>query len=183
MEYSDAMNRRSSIKFLALGGIIATAGAGHHWLTRPREHPELAIDAALQRLNQLDIDAIDSSGEWGVARTLDHLAQSIEFSMLGYPEMKSKTFQNTLGQLAFSVFQARGRMTHGLNEIIPGEVVTTATPNSANARARLIQALEQFDTFNGTLKPHFAYGQLDKAQYTAAHVMHINNHWLEFETT
>jgi hypothetical protein len=29
------------------------------------------------------------------------------------------------------------------------------------------------------LAPHFAYGALDRAQYTAAHVMHINNHLTE----
>jgi hypothetical protein len=27
--------------------------------------------------------------------------------------------------------------------------------------------------------PHFAYGALDKAQFTRAHLMHLANHWTE----
>lgn len=28
----------------------------------------------------------------------------------------------------------------------------------------------------GTLAPHFAYGELDKPQYTRAHLMHLADH-------
>ena len=173
------MSRRSIIKYLALGGIIVGAGGSRHWLSRARDNKDLAINLTLERLSKLDLNAVESTGSWEVARTFDHLAQSVEFSMIGFPVMKPKVFRSTVGPLAFSVFQARGRMTHGLDEEIPGEVITLEN-TSSEAYARLIDALESFDAHDGPLKPHFAYGALDRDQYAIAHIMHINNHLEEF---
>ena len=173
------MLRRSMIKYLTLGGLAAAAGGSHRWLSRVRDHKDLALNLTLERLSNLDIEAIESTGAWEVARTFDHLAQSVEFSMLGFPVMKPKAFRSTVGPLAFSVFQARGRMSHGLDEEIPGEVVKTEN-SSTQAHERLLNALVSFDTHDGLLKPHFAYGALDRDEYAIAHVMHINNHLEEF---
>ena len=97
--------------------------------------------------------------------------------MTGYPVMKPKLFQNTVGQLAFAVFQAQGHMIHSLDEAIPGEIVSATASTPTNALDRLVNALEYFDSFDGALKPHFAYGALNKPQYAVAHVLHINNHF------
>ncbi|MEE9336054.1 MAG: DUF1569 domain-containing protein [Granulosicoccaceae bacterium] len=173
------MSRRSIIRYLAFGGFIVGAGGSHHWLTRARDNHGLAINLTLERLSKLDISAIENTGSWEVARTFDHLAQSIEFSMIGFPVMKPKVFRSTVGPLAFSVFQARGRMSHGLDEEIPGEIVKIEN-TSVEAYEGLLKALESFDAHDGPLKPHFAYGALDRDQYAIAHVMHINNHLEEF---
>lgn len=173
------MNRRNSIKVLAAGGLVAGVGS-YRWLTKSREHPALAVDVALTQLKAIDLAQIQTTGAWEASRTFEHLAQSIEFSMAGFPEMKSELFRKTAGQLAFSVFQARGRMSHGLDAEIPGEVVAPSFPDPELSRARLIASLEQFDGFDGALKPHFAYGELSKSDYAVAHVMHINNHMEEF---
>jgi len=98
----------------------------------------------------------------------------------GYPVMKSKIFRNYVGTLAFSVFQANGRMTHGLDEEIPGEIVDLNNTNPAQARDRLIKSLELFSEYQESLHPHFAYGGLNKDQYALAHAMHVNNHLEEF---
>ena len=174
------MNRRSTLKYLATGGLIAALGGSYHWLSRNRDHTSLALDLIMNQLNSLDLDNIETTGEWEVARTFNHLAQSVEFSMTGYPDMKPKLFQNTVGKLAFSVFQANGRMKHGLDEIIPGEVVDVSNNSPTQARNRLIESLEIFDAFGESLQPHFAYGQLNKTQYAHAHVMHVNNHLEQF---
>ncbi len=172
------MNRRNAIKFLGVStAVVATST---YWLKKKRDNSALSIKLIVERLNNIDPNSLFTQGEWDVNRTLEHLAQSIEFSMLGYPEMKSKVFQNTVGQLAFSVFQANGRMTHNLNEIIPGEIISNNVPTSGQALQRLIKALETFDSFNGELKLHFAYGRLTKSEYAIAHVLHINNHFEEF---
>ncbi|MEO0619041.1 MAG: DUF1569 domain-containing protein [Pseudomonadota bacterium] len=173
------MKRLQFFRTLAVGGVANSAKDGT-WLALPRENANLNIDKAIQRLDELDLANLVSTGSWSVARTFDHLRQGIEFSMAGYPEEKSKLFQKTIGHLAFSVFRARGAMTHALDEVIPGERLAASSRDPLIARADLIRALEDFRDSDGTLKPHFAYGKLDKSDYAIAHVLHIQNHMDEF---
>lgn len=132
------------------------------------------LDRAFQRLEGLDLSAIESTGDWGLGRMFSHLAQGVDFSMHGYPVQKSKLFQATVGTLAFKVFSAKGKMSHGLNEPIPGEVVREIS--TEDGLARLWTSLEAFRDFDGGLQPHFAYGGLNKAQFGKAHLLHIENH-------
>ena len=111
---------------------------------------------------------------------LQHLAQSIEYSMKGYPEMKSAAFRAVLGNAAFAVFNARGAMSHSLTEPIPGAPALDAKVALKDSVRRLLDALAAFEAWSGALRPHFAYGELDKAQYTRAHLMHLANHWTQF---
>ncbi len=134
-----------------------------------------ALDLAFQRLDKLDLSAIESTGEWQLGRMFSHLAQGVEFSMTGYPIQKPKLFQATVGTVAFKVFEMRGKMSHGLDQPIPGEVV--AEPSSEDGLQRLWGALENFRDFEGALQPHFAYGHLNKDQFGRAHLFHINNHF------
>jgi hypothetical protein len=118
-----------------------------------------------------------ASGAWSLAQVLEHAAQSIEYSLYGFPVMKPALFRVTLGRAAFKVFDARGAMRHDLAAPIPGAPVPgTELPA---AISRLTQALRAFEAHTGPLRPHFAYGTLDKAQYTRAHLMHLANHWDE----
>lgn len=132
------------------------------------------LDTAFRRLNALDLSAIQSTGDWNLGRTFSHLAQGVEFSMTGYPEEKPRLFQLTAGKLAFTVFNLRGRMSHGLDEPIPGEVIGDVSADAG--MNRLWTSLERFRDFNGALRPHFAYGALGKNQFATAHLMHIENH-------
>lgn len=135
---------------------------------------QTALDTAFRRLDGLDLSAIQSTGDWDLGRTFSHLAQGVEFSMTGYPEEKPRLFQMTAGKLAFTVFKLRGRMSHGLDEVIPGEVVSEVTPDEG--LNRLVRSLEQFRDFDGQLRPHFAFGHLGKDKFAQAHLMHIENH-------
>ena len=119
------------------------------------------------------------SGAWTLAQMLNHAAQSIDYSIDGYPEMKSALFRAVIGGVAFGVFQARGRMSHALDEPIPGAPALDAQAALAPSIERALAALRRFEAHNGALAPHFAYGALDKAQYTRAHLMHLVNHWNE----
>lgn len=173
------MRRRTFLKYLT-GGSATTALGGAAWLSWPRDHSHLAIDLTLEKLETLDLAAIQKDGAWDVARTFNHLAQSIDFSMTGYPEPKSPLFQNTVGKLAFNVFQARGRMSHDLGEAIPGEKIAVAPVPDKAALDHLKQTLITFQQTDGPLQPHFVFGALSKEDYALAHVMHINNHLEEF---
>jgi hypothetical protein len=119
------------------------------------------------------------TGEWTLAQMLNHAAQSIDCSIDGFPEMKSALFRAAVGSVAFAVFQARGKMTHSLVEPIPGAPALDAQAALPPAITRAVESLRRFEAHTGALAPHFAYGELDKAQYTRAHLMHLANHWSE----
>lgn len=120
--------------------------------------------------------AVRTSGAWPLPAVLEHLAQSIEMSMDGYPRPRSALFQHTAGAAAFAFFAWRGRMAHGLDEPIPGAPPLNLQGGMAPAMARLHAAIGRFERHTGALVPHFAYGRLDKAQYGRAHTLHIANH-------
>ncbi len=120
-------------------------------------------------------------GTWTLAQMLNHAAQSIDYSIDGFPEMKSALFRKAVGGVAFAVFQARGKMGHTLDEPLPGAPALDAQAPLEPAIARALAALRRFEVHTGALAPHFAYGELDKAQYTRAHLMHLANHWTEIE--
>ncbi len=132
------------------------------------------IATAFRALEELQLDAIESTGDWGLGRMFSHLAQGVEFSMEGYPAQKPRMFQATVGTLAFKVFEMRGRMSHSLEDPIPGEVVADVTAH--DGLQRLWTSLEAFQQFDAPLQPHFAYGRLSKPQFARAHLFHVNNH-------
>ena len=70
-------------------------------------------------------------------------------------------------------------MNHSLHEPIPGAPALAAADPLPAAIERVQKALNDFEAYTGALRPHFAYGELDKADYTRAHLMHLANHWQE----
>ena len=79
-------------------------------------------------------------------------------------------------------FNARGVMSHSLDEPIPGAPALDASQALKTSVNRLLAAMDAFAGFNGTLRPHFAYGELTKPQYERAHLMHLANHWTQFQS-
>ena len=145
--------------------------------------PDLAAFASLAETRRT-LDALKRkpprlTGAWDLAQVLHHAAQSVEYSLTGFPQPKPAWFRSTVGPLAFAVFSARGRMSHGLAEPIPGAPAIAAGQPLDGAVERLAAALAAFETHGGPLAPHFAYGALDKPAYTRAHLMHLANHWDE----
>lgn len=175
------MQRRQFLQYLTLGGTVAGIGAGYAWLNAGHDHTQLSIAATLQTLERLSSGDIEKTGAWNPHQVFNHCAQSVEFSMSGFPQSKSPVFQHTAGRLAFSVFSAKGEMSHPLDEVIPGAPDLAVEGDATLALQRLATALREFESFEGTLKPHFAFGQLNKADYALAHVLHINNHLQEFQ--
>ncbi len=171
------MERRQFIK-ASVGGAVAVglAGAGVIWLTSDSNTGPLTIDAALAKLELLSDTPVVGSGAWSPYQVFTHCAQSVEFSMSGFPEHKPAIFKNTVGKLAFSAFSSRGKMTHGLSEPIPGAPALTLDEDVKISLARLKTSMVLFKQYHGNLSPHFAYGQLSKRDYEIAHVLHLYNH-------
>jgi hypothetical protein len=140
-----------------------------------------SLAAASEELARLaEAKQLDSSAAWGWAQTLVHCAQSIEFSMSGFPEAKSALFQRTIGAAAIGVFTWRGRMRHDLSEPIPGAPALDAQADPVQAVERLRRSMLKFATWSQPLRPHFAYGELNRQEYEAAHAMHLANHLSAF---
>jgi len=151
------------------------AGCGMSAVAAPFD----SLASARRVLQALPATARMAEG-WPLPQVLVHLAQSIEYSMAGFPAPRSALFRSTVGPLAFAVFSARGRMSHGLDEPIPGAPAIDPTTPHETALARLVDALTRFEAHTGPLQPHFAYGALDKAAYTQAHLLHLADHWQLF---
>jgi hypothetical protein len=175
------MKRRQFLKKSIAGGTILAFGGVYFWIKSGDGTGHLTIESAIQQLDSLKDKKITSSGQWNPAQVFNHLAQSIEYSITGYPQHKSDLFKNTLGSMAFSVFTSRGQMTHGLSEVIPGAPLINAEEDPILALKRLRQSLLDFENYRGELTPHFAYGELTKQKYSDAHIMHINNHFQELQ--
>ena len=136
-----------------------------------------SLDEVLLLLSRLPkAQTVQSSNGWTVNALFEHLAQSIEMSMEGYPQPKGAWFQATLGTAAFSVFKMRGSMTHGLSDPIPGAPALQQLQTWQSGAARLRAAIVRFQNYQGALQPHFAYGALSHADYALAHTMHFANH-------
>lgn len=164
------MNRR---QFLLLGAALPVAlVAAPTVIARQRHYDLAALHAELAGLS-LDLH---NPGSWNLSQMLQHCTQSVRYSLDGYPQPFSPLFQHTAGRAAATVFRAAGRMHHDLAEAIPGAAQLDANLPAAQARDLLLQALADFQNYDGPLKPHFAYGALDKDAYAAAHWLHVRNH-------
>ena len=170
------MNRRQLLKTSASGGLLIALGVGYKWLHDGKPAEDLTIEAARIKLDALAGKNVVSSGQWSPYQIFSHSAQSVEYSMSGYPQHNSSFFKNTVGYVAFSTFSSRGRMTHGLSEAIPGAPSLADESDTQIALVRLQKAMADFQRHQGDLQPHFAYGRLTKEQYEVAHVIHLNNH-------
>jgi hypothetical protein len=169
------MNRRKLLKLWALGAVVVAGGG--YWSLGSGEAPgELSLAGAQRVLADLADRPLVSLEGWSPAAVFNHCAQSIEFSISGYPALKPAWFRSSVGPLAFGVFAARGAMHHPLSEAIPGAAPLTEPASQALALQRLQRAFDAFAGHRGELRPHFAYGELSHAEYAQAHVLHLYNH-------
>ena len=168
---------KSALGTLAVGpAVLLSACSDADSLDRQLKFSSLS--AALDEAERLASNApLDPGPGWTLPQTLVHCAQSIEFSMSGFPQMKSTMFQNTVGSAAFNVFAWRGRMSHDLTEQIPGAPSLADETDLDASLIRLRRSIEAFQAAQEPLQPHFAYGALSKSDYELAQAMHLANHF------
>jgi hypothetical protein len=184
------MERRAFLKIAGFAGAgVLAGGLGAKMLFEHKtSHQPLAkrtvrlvtLEEARAELISLQQYAhqLSVANEWTLYQNLVHCAQSIEYSMTGYPGMKSALFQATLGKWAYSRFDEQQYMAHNLNEPIPQAPPIPQTGNTADGFQRLFAALDSFERFDEkALRPHFAYGALSKKDYAKAHSMHLADHF------
>lgn len=184
MTYPNSMFSRRAFLASTTASVfaVATTTACQDAPSLDRQLVFASLDQALRELDRLtQTPTLKSVAAWTLPQTLVHCAQSIEFSMTGFPESKSPLFQATVGALAFKAFAWRGRMRHDLAEPIPGAPTLAADTELAAGLARLRRAVETFHTTTTPLRPHFAYGDLSKSEYEQAHAMRRANHFSAFD--
>ncbi len=116
-------------------------------------------------------------GKWGPSETLQHLAQSIEYSMDGgYPEMSPVVLRRTVGPVAGAVVRRRGYLGHDLTAVVPGAPALDAHVSVEEARARLLRAIDRYLAFQGQPAEHFKLGRLSKETFATMHALHIKDH-------
>jgi hypothetical protein len=168
-----------------LAGGVLLAGAAVAGVTYVATHSNqpISMDSfsdlahTLRTLERLREAPLHTRSGWDLAQVLHHSAQSIEYSLDGFPQPKPAWFRASLGAMAFAVFSARGKMNHGLEEPIPGAPAIASGQPLSSGVEHLMDAWRRFEKYGGTLAPHFAYGALSKPEYTRAHLMHLANHW------
>ena len=171
------IQRRAAVVAVA---VVAVAGAAASialpsWASVDKAVLRSSADVLRWLDNVAASPGVRSTEGWPLAQVLEHLAQSVAFSVDGFPQPKSELFQRTVGTAAFGVFKWRGAMSHGLTEPIPG-APTLKLLTVAEGVQTLKAALLRFDSHTGALKPHFAYGALSKPDYALAHALHVQNH-------
>ena len=134
------------------------------------------FDEVLTKLAVLEQVPPASLNGWTVAQTVAHCAQSVEYSLTGFPKPASFLVRKLFGPLVMGRFVSKGAMKHDLGAPIPG-AADLGQPTLPEAAARLRKAIADFRAFEGEPKPHFAYGPVTKAQYEQLHAMHFADHF------
>jgi hypothetical protein len=96
-------DRRGFIATMATATLAAAASSacsGQPTGARSLRFASLA-EAAVELDQLAQAPALASTTDWSWAQTLVHCAQSIEYSMIGYPSGKSALFQRTVGTAAY----------------------------------------------------------------------------------
>jgi len=137
-----------------------------------------SLDECMSEMEQIrNAKQLHIENSWDLYQNLVHCAQSIEFSMIGFPQNKPKIIQNTVGAMIFHQFEKQGYMRHNRSEDIPGAMPVEPAGRIENAIERLTKSVNDFEHFDRELRPHFAYGKLTKSEYVKAHCMHLADHF------
>lgn len=113
---------------------------------------------------------------WTTAQHLLHCAQSIEYSVTGYPRLKPAIVRATVGKLVKRRFLGRGEMAHDTVAAVAGAPALDAGASVDAARARLRAAIATFRAHAGAYAPHLVYGSCTRDEYERLMSMHVADH-------
>jgi hypothetical protein len=170
--WSEALGRDSTAIPRPVRGMLRTFMA-HTPTTSP-------LDDALSRIETIARTDTEPALGWPLPHVLEHCAQSIEFSIDGFPKLKPWVIRATVGKLVARRFIARGALRHDLAAPIPSAPALEQT-QIESALCRLRDAVERFHSREGPLAPHFIFGELSKSQYEQLHALHVLDHLRAFQ--
>jgi hypothetical protein len=170
----------STVLLVTAGGsILSLIDCGGSPLARNLRFSNL--DEALAEIEKIQkASSVSSNGVWNPSQVFAHLAQSIDYSISGYPENKPAFFRKTIGRIVLRKFLGAGQMSHGLADAIPGAPALDPGLSLTDAAARLKSSIAAFRAHQAELAIHFVYDAVTKAEYEQVHAMHIANHLSAF---
>ena len=117
-----------------------------------------------------------AGSEWNLSQTIQHCAQTVRYSVIGYPALRPWLFRATAGAVAKRVFLRRGAMKHPLGAVIEGAPPLERDLPVAEAVEQLTKAVALFTAHTGDHAPHPAYGRCTHDEFARLHAMHIAEH-------
>lgn len=132
--------------------------------------------AAACHAGRPEAELLAPTASWNLSQTVQHCAQTIGYSVTGYPRLKPWLFRATAGAVAKRVFLARGATKHDLDAELDGAPPLDPDLPVADALTRLEAAVVAFDVHSGSHPPHPAYGHCRHHEYAALHAMHLREH-------
>lgn len=176
---STVMSRKSFLKLTAGVAVASTVGTT---LTgcgaSGRQLMFSSIDEVLAELDLMEanLDTLVMDQPFSLFQALTHMAQSMEYSMTGYPQLDSP-FTQSIKKIGFGVFKSQGFMSHNLGAPVPGAPEIPEEGSLEDAFLRLRNACGDFQNYTGALHPHFSYGTLSYEDWELAHSFHCANHF------
>lgn len=138
-----------------------------------------SVNEALEEtaLIEVNLSSVQMQQPWSLYKVLTHMAQSVEYSMTGYPQMESSALMAAARVVFFNVFKPQGYMSHDLGAPVPGAPEIADDGPLEDAFLRYRNACSDFQNFTGALMPHFSYGDLSYEDWELAHAFHAADHY------
>ncbi|ELP66864.1 DUF1569 domain-containing protein [Streptomyces turgidiscabies] len=121
-------------------------------------------------------DLLAPGGPWNLSQTLQHCAQTVRYSVTGYPRLRPALFRATAGALAKRIFLRRGATKHSLGAEIDGAPALDPNLPVTEAASGLADAVALFTGHTGPHAPHPAYGRCTHDEFAQLHAMHLAEH-------
>ncbi|WEO76741.1 DUF1569 domain-containing protein [Cryobacterium sp. SO2] len=115
-------------------------------------------------------------GRYSFSETAQHAAQSIGYSMTGYPHLAPVSLRVTVGRAVKHLFLRRGAMRHNLSAPVSGAPELDPTMPDLAAVAVLRASVNRLVAFDGALQPHPTYGRCTREQVATLQTMHLREH-------
>lgn len=112
-----------------------------------------SLDEVKKELLQLEGNEDIPTSQWPLYEILAHCAQTIEYSMTGYPQLKPKLVRNTIGRVVIRKFLKQGFMKHNLTAHVPGGAKLKTSGTAKEGMELLRQAIDTFQAYQGPLAP------------------------------
>jgi Protein of unknown function (DUF1569) len=126
--------------------------------------------------NRPESEVLASGSAWNLSQTIQHCAQTVGYSVTGYPRLKPALFRATVGALVKRLFLMRGAMKHSLGAEIDGAPPLDPDLPVTEAVASLVEAVALFTAHTGTPAHHPVYGRCTHTQFGRLHAMHLADH-------
>lgn len=134
------------------------------------------LEDARRELSLLEAGPVETTGLWSFYQILTHCAASLENTIKGLRREMSWWKRHVIGPLAYQKIASNGVFPNG----IQGNPLTSPAQREEGdekaALARLRQALNDLEKFEGRFSDHPRLGNLNKKQWTYFHAMHLAHH-------